>query len=109
MHVRAVTRPHFTGLHPSIVGEVGRHLEVLVGDLAFRGDRIRRRHLEHDVWRTNLPALWELRQRGHARRVAFGRSGVHPLHDRVDLALREALLVAERPVLAIGVPRRHHA
>ena len=32
MHVRAIAGSHFAGLHPPVLGEVGRHLEVLVFD-----------------------------------------------------------------------------
>ena len=37
MHVRAIAGAHFTGLHPPVLGEVGRDLEVLVVDRARRG------------------------------------------------------------------------
>ncbi len=105
--VGAITGAHLAGLHPAILREVRRHLEVLVGDLA--GDRHLEflRHLEHGVGRSDLPALRELRQRRQRGAIAFTCSAVRPADDRVDLAVAQAQVVAERAVRRVGVPRRH--
>src|SRR4029453_14038484 len=61
MDVSAIPGADFTGLNPSILGEVGRDLEVLIVDRASRRYLIVGLHLEHASGRANLPAVRELR------------------------------------------------
>ncbi len=109
MHVRAIARTHFTGLHPLVLGEVGRDLEVLVVDRSRRRHLIVGLHLEHVIGLPNLPAIGELRQRRKLGRIALAGARLDPRGDRVDLSLREAQIVSERSVLAIRMPRWHDA
>ena len=39
VHDLAIARPNLEGLNPLVFGEVGRHLEILIGNLALRGNR----------------------------------------------------------------------
>jgi hypothetical protein len=105
--VFAVSRANLSGDQPSVFLEVRGNLEVLVVDRAVRRDVELGRHLENHVRLSDLPSVGERGQRRQLRRIALTRVGIHPLHDRVDLRLRQAPIVLERAMLLIGKPRRH--
>lgn len=83
-----------------------------VRQLALRRDAEGVRHLDHHVGRPSGwmgPSVRELRQPRRERRVAFRRAGVGPGRDGLDLLGRQAPVVAERAIAAVGAPRRHLA
>ena len=96
-------------LHPHVLREPRRDIEILILDGPGSRHLVLHRHLEHHVGCADMPALCELGQRRQLRRAAFARAARHPGRDRVDLRLRQAQVVAEFPVTPVGVPRRHLA
>src|SRR5450432_3574473 len=69
-------------LDPLVLGDAGRHAEVLVRNGAARRDDEIFSHREDRVRLADRPALGELRRRRQILVVALGRAGVHPRHDR---------------------------
>ena len=107
MHHRRRACTHLDRGHPLVLGEVGRHGEVLVRHLALGRHVERLCHLEHHVWRPDLPPVDECRRRGQLVEVATRGPGVDPLHDGVALGVGQPSLIPELSDRGVGVPRRH--
>ncbi len=107
VHVFGIAGAHFARGNPAVFREVRRHLEILIVDRAVGGNPELDGHFEDDVGLAVLPAGRERRHGRHLRGIALPGLGIDPLHDRVDLCLREAAIVAECAVRRIGKPRRH--
>ena len=111
--VRAdVDGPRFDGRHVHVFLEswIDDDVDELVGTASL--EHVRLRHPDHDG-RLNVPRIEiaELARRRHVGGIALGCALVHPLHDRVDLLVRErwiVLVLLDADVL-VDEPRRHLA
>ena len=108
VHDATVTRPDLDRLDPRVLRVyvvVRRHCHP--GHVAARCHGVRFLHLQHEVWRTYLPAVCELRRRRHLRRIAFLGAAIDPGDERVDVVLAESARVLKAAVVRVGLPRRH--
>ncbi len=80
-------------------------------DIAARRDLEFEWQLEHPIRGPGHRAVPPLLECRSTRRgpFTFGRSGIDPRHERVDVALTQPAVVAEIAVLRIGIPGRHFA
>ena len=107
MHDLPLGGTYFRRLNPAVFSEVRRDDDVLIVDDAARRDLEGHRQLEHHVRFADAPAFDPLRGLRQIARIAFRRSTIGPLHDRVDLGRAQAHGVGELAVVRIGKPWRH--
>jgi len=65
------------------------------------------RVIQDDVWLDPPPALGPFNRCGRILWIAFGGSGVSPLHENVDITLFQRTIVCEMSIVWISRPRRH--
>ncbi len=99
--------PGFPGETPCVLGQVRVDDEVAIDVRAARRQLEGRRHLDDEIRRAEMPAVRELRERGHLRAVAFRHPVLHPVADRRDLRVGQPPLVGELAVAVRRVPGRH--
>jgi hypothetical protein len=102
----AVARTNLERANPAILGDVDGEIRGREDVLAVSRD-LDRRQGDDEIGLAQLPALGERRRFGLVGRIAARGTGIHPLHDRVDLRLVQPRVVGERAVRGIGKPRRH--
>jgi hypothetical protein len=108
---------NFDGAHPARFGDAGRRRALVPGVLRVRGQGERRRLDDEIGW--TAEQLGEVPDRGvgpldrrrHVLRIAHRRATVHPLGDRLDLAIGQRSIVLEllNADVLVDVPRRHLA
>ncbi len=105
----ARARPDLDRLHPLVLGEVRRNLEVLVFHESIGRHLVVDRHRDDRVRLAERPALDVLRRRRQVLRIALGRAVVRPALDDGLLLIAQSALVGELAVGLVGMPRRHDA
>src|SRR5262249_56847372 len=98
-----VSRMNLGGADPLIFLEVGRNreIDILVGTAGR--DLVSLAHRQHYIRSPDLPALDEGRNRRQILWIALFGPLVDPCHNSVDLPLGEPLVIAEPPIMRIGM------
>src|SRR5262245_5215536 len=96
-------------LHILVFGEAGINLEEVVLIRPRGSESELFRHLQDQFRLADFPPLDNLRLRRQVTRIAFGRLGVNPGFDRLNLVVGQATVVRELPCAWIGMPGRHLA
>ena len=104
----AIARPNLEGADPAILWNVDRQVRRRKHVGAVSG-HVHRGQRDDVVGLAELPAFGQHRHGGFVGGIAARRAGIHPLHDRVDVFVRQPGVVLERAMRRIGEPRRHLA